>query len=112
MKILYNGKTIADTIQKIVAFGPDVTPLASFDVQQDVNYPNIISFNNTSTIPHGSLKNIIWNFGDGSTGSGYNVKHTYTPPGSQNVSYKIKLTATGNSNCSDTATQTVIVPKK
>jgi PKD repeat protein len=96
----------------IKSYGPDVTPTPSFDIQQDNNTPNVVSFNSTSSIPHGSIQSLSWTFGDGSTATGYNVKHIYAAPGNTDVSYSIKLTVTGDSNCSSDATKIVIVPHK
>lgn len=55
------------------------------------------SFTNTST-PAGSLTSVLWNFGDGSTGQGNTVSHSYSAPGSYNVTL-IVGTAAG---CGDT----------
>ncbi len=96
----------------IKSYGPNVTPVASFDVQQDSNSPNVFSFNNTSTIPHGSIKSLTWDLGDASTSTGYNVKHTYAPQSNQDVSYTITLVVTGDSNCSSSVSKVVTVPRK
>jgi len=46
-----------------------------------------------------------WDFGDGSQGIGQNPNHTYAKAGV----YKVKLTATGAGNCTDTIEQAVTV---
>ena len=46
-----------------------------------------------------------WDFGDGTTGSGINVSHTYTTTGT----YTIKLAVTGASGCTDNASQSIYV---
>ena len=46
-----------------------------------------------------------WNFGDGTSGSGTNVSHTYTTPGT----YNVRLIITGTSGCTDTLTKPIII---
>ncbi|GEM_PF-5368449 len=58
-----------------------------------------------STDPDGSIVSYEWDFGDGTTGSGKEVTHTYTAPGSYNVS----LTVTDNSGLTDVAVENVTV---
>ncbi|MCW2915157.1 MAG: Conserved secreted protein of unknown function, putative domain [Actinomycetia bacterium] len=57
----------------------------------------------TSTDSDGSVNGYAWDFGDGSTGSGVNVSHTYAAPGD----YPVKLTVTDNDHATDQVTHTV-----
>lgn len=56
-----------------------------------------------STDPDGHIVSYVWDFGDGTTGSGVNVTHSYSMAGS----YKVTLTVTDNGGSGDSATHTV-----
>lgn len=66
---------------------------------------NVTFFN--TTLNYGSgITNYEWDFGDGSTGTGYSPSHTYTASGT----YTIKLVATyPNTGCTSEATQVIVV---
>jgi PKD repeat protein len=53
----------------------------------------------------GRIVRYIWDFGDGTTGSGVEVTHSYNAAGS----YQVTLTVTDDGDLSDSATQTVQV---
>ena len=59
----------------------------------------------TSTASGGQINGYQWNFGDGQTGNGQTVSHSYAQPGTYNVTHTIQ-TAGG---CTDQVTQTVTV---
>ena len=65
-------------------------------------------FTSTSTTnPSGQqIQSFQWNFGDGQTGSGQNVTHTYATAGNYTVTLP---TSCGNGHCTSTKTQTVPV---
>jgi len=54
-----------------------------------------VNFTDTSSSYFG-ISSILWNFGDGNSGSGANVSHTYTATGI----YNVRETITGVSGCS------------
>ncbi|MBS1512669.1 MAG: PKD domain-containing protein [Bacteroidetes bacterium] len=56
-----------------------------------------LNFTDTSTAYFG-ISSRDWNFGDGATGSGANVSHTYTTSGT----YNVRLIVTGVTGCKDT----------
>jgi PKD repeat protein len=55
--------------------------------------------------PDGSIVSYEWAFGDGSTGTGKNVKHRFTQPGV----YTVTLTVTDDKGAKATATSTITV---
>src|SRR4030095_8477335 len=60
--------------------------------------PLTLAFSGSST-PVGSVWN--WNFGDGNTGSGQNISHTYAAIGN----YVVSLVVTSPAGCIDTITR-------
>ncbi|GEM_PF-3226904 len=68
--------------------------------------PLAVSFNASgSSDPDGTIASYGWNFGDGTTGSGATVSHTYSAAGT----YTATLTVTDNLGATGTATGTVTV---
>jgi DNA/RNA endonuclease G (NUC1) len=59
----------------------------------------------TSLDPNGTIVSYDWDFGDGSTGSGVSVSHTYAQDGA----FTVRLTITDNDGLTDSATFTVTV---
>ena len=63
-------------------------------------------FTSTATAPSGQqITSYQWNFGDGQTGSGQTVSHTYAQAGTYNVTHTIAT----NGTCADDITQSVPV---
>lgn len=59
-----------------------------------------------TTNPSGQqIQSYTWTFGDGSSGSGQNVTHTYTQPGT----YSVKLTTSTGGHCTAEKTKTVTI---
>jgi PKD repeat protein len=86
----------------VVVSSPDEKPAASFTVSPTSGTTATnFTFTDTST---NSPTGWTWNFGDGGTGSGQNVSHTFTTEGTYNVTLTVGNTA-GNS----TATESVVV---
>lgn len=87
----------------------DALPTADFTESQVVGceYPIEVRFNNKST---GSIKKLVWNFGDGSTHTGLppftdTVKHKYNAGGT----YTVVLTATNDKGCTVNKEKTVFI---
>ena len=59
----------------------------------------------TSTSTGDGISSYQWNFGDNSTGTGQNATHTYSQPGT----YQVTLTVQTGSGCLDQVTQNVVV---
>lgn len=73
-------------------------PIAGFTADSTSGTaPFVVSFTDSST---GAIDSWAWNFGDGGTSTEQNPTHTYSTPGS----YEVTLTVTGPGG-SDTATQ-------
>lgn len=65
-----------------------------------------ISFNGSRSYdPDGSIVSYLWNFGDGTQGSGAYLSHTYAAPGTYTVSLRVR----DNRNASRTATTTATI---
>ena len=62
----------------------------------------VLSFTDTSNVFFGKAL-VKWNFGDGNTGTGITISHTYNISGA----YNIEMIVIGNSGCSDTVTKQV-----
>jgi len=104
-----------DVIQTIVdAAGCDATdtleitvhpnPQADF-VATEVCEGNESAFTSQSSVPSGSISSYGWNLGDGQTGIGSSVSHTYADAGT----FDVQLLVTSNFGCTDSITQEVVV---
>jgi arylsulfatase A-like enzyme len=66
-------------------------PLANFTTRVSPTNPKLITFDaSNSSDKEGNLKNYNWNFGDGKTGSGKIINHTYTNTGTYIITLKVK----------------------
>ncbi|QKG55798.1 PKD domain-containing protein [Hymenobacter sp. BRD128] len=78
-------------------------PAASFtSTVNSTQYPITVTFTDNST--DGFINQ--WDFGDGTTGTGQTVTHTYTQAGS----YKVRLTESGRGGTNATPQTTVVIP--
>jgi len=68
--------------------------------------PFAVSFAGSATDPDGYIAHYGWDFGDGTTGSGETVTHTYKVPGI----FVVRLTAADNNGATVSLTQEVTVP--
>ncbi len=87
----------------------DRVPVSSFVVTgpaPPIFTSNVISFDGTASYdPDGVIVGWAWNFGDGSTGSGSTITHSYTVNGT----YLVKLNVTDNSGSTNLSTLSVII---
>lgn len=90
------------TITQNVVIHP--LPVADF-VTTNVCLGMSNQFTDNSTVSSGSISEWIWNYGDGANGSGASSNHTYSTPGSYNVT----LIAVTANNCRDTISHAVVV---
>jgi PKD repeat protein len=80
-------------------------PLAQFYWTPNGEDPVVdetLTFTSTSTDPDGYITDLLWNFGDETTGTGETVTHTYTEPGD----YTVTLTVTDNDGKTDSHART------
>ena len=89
--------------------GPDTIRIEKlkagfFDTQRKICGSTTIHLTDTSYSYFG-INSYDWDFGDGTSGSGNTVSHTYTVTGT----YNIQLTITGISGCTDVITKPVYV---
>lgn len=82
-------------------------PVASFTCNPPSGgVPLSVSFNASGSYdPDGNIVSYQWSFGDGSSGSGAEITHTYQNAGS----FVAKLTVTDNQGARDTSSKTITV---
>jgi predicted ribosomally synthesized peptide with SipW-like signal peptide len=80
----------------------DEIPEADFSYTKE---NRTVTFNASSSTDDKGIGSYSWNFGDGETGSGEVVEHTYNESGS----YDVELTVTDTSGQTDTSTRQVTV---
>jgi len=80
---------------------------ANFSYSPTVVLPDqVITFDaSASRDSDGTIENYSWNFGDGGSGSGETVSHTYSATGN----YQVTLTVTDNDGNTDSVTKTISV---
>jgi gliding motility-associated-like protein len=98
--VVSSGTSCSDSIKKTIHINP--SPVATFTFTNTCLHDSI-HFANNSTISSGSIHNWNWSLGDGSISSVQNPIHVYD---STKV-YSITLTATSDSGCASSLTQTI-----
>jgi PKD repeat protein len=89
----------------ITVSGANQTPAASFTATPTTGTaPLVVSFNGASSSdPDGSISSYAWSFGDGTTGSGATISHTYNTAGT----YTATLTVTDNRGATNSTSKTI-----
>lgn len=99
-----NGRTDYDDISTL--FDWTTPPTATFDANTTtVASGTPISFDASGSTDGGSIDDYAWSFGDGMSATGSTATHTYTDPGS----YDVTLTVTDDDGVTNTTTRTVTV---
>jgi len=86
---------------------PNVLPVANITATPTVTGPGPLTVNfdgSTSTDPDGSVVGYFWDFGDGHTGSGVAVSHTFGPG-----NWQVQLQVTDNKGALGTTSTTITV---
>lgn len=102
------GLSTISASQTISVFPTNVAPVAAFVVDTaSGEVPLAVAFDgSSSTDSDGSIADYSWDFGDGSSGAGQLVSHTYSTVGS----YSATLTVTDNQSAQNTSSaQTITV---
>lgn len=73
----------------------------------DGSSPKLVHFEGRYSGSH-NLDSVTWDFGDGQTGTGKTVDHTYAASGTYTVKAKIKIT-NGKSTCESDPTRSVVI---
>jgi PKD repeat protein len=96
----YHGTNCIDSFcsNVTVAGGCNITASWTYTTHGDSAF--FVSSGNNTTAHY------TWNFGDGTTGSGYSANHYYTSPGTYHVCHYVYIP---NSNCYDSSCNTIIV---
>ena len=82
-------------------------PLGSVDGPYNAAENTSVNMSGAGSIdPNGSIVSYQWNFGDGNTGSGTTVSHTYTHYGA----YSVRMIVTDNDGLVDTVATTATIP--
>ncbi|MDD3492255.1 MAG: PKD domain-containing protein [Candidatus Thermoplasmatota archaeon] len=82
---------------------PNQPPTANFSYAQD---QNVLTFDASSSFdPDGEIVNYTWAFGDGTTGYGKTITHTYTDSGS----FEVILTVKDDDGATDAFKRTITV---
>jgi PKD repeat protein len=81
------------------------SPVADFSFQ-NVCLDSAVTFINQSSTPPGTtITTLLWNFGDGATGTGAVVSHQYLTAGT----FTVTLTVVNNAGCSNTVQKQVVI---
>ncbi|MBI4929259.1 MAG: PKD domain-containing protein [Bacteroidetes bacterium] len=91
------------TIQKTDTV--NVLPIANFNLSPPYCSGLVSYFMNASSISSGAIIQWNYDFGDGFTGTGPNVSHTYSAAGT----YSVQLIVTSDKGCKDTIVKTITV---
>jgi len=107
-----SNQTIQATSFGVKAAGQAIRPVPVFTYKQDFNdNPNYLTFNSASSVNHGSIVKLFWDWGDGTTSSNAAAltRHGF-PIEIQDKNYPVKLTITTDAGCTADTTLYVKVP--
>lgn len=102
----YSKDGSTDT-KTITVYRGNISPVADFSFSPSGGRaPKLVSFDaSASTDADGTITSYSWNFGDGTTGTGAQVNHTFQTQGS----YNVQLTITDNTSLTSTITKSILI---
>ena len=109
VKVVSNNQTVGQSTLDINALGQSTAPIAAFTTSAGTT-TNAFVFTSTSTITNGTISNYVWNYGDGTSGSGSMSTHTYTQTAITQQFTVIHTVSSAITGCSAFKTQTITVP--
>ncbi len=105
MLTIEDSNNLTANVTKIVAVF-DLCADVSFEKSKDIEkIGKNVKFDSTSSDPDGTITNTKWYFGDGTTGTGANVCHSYSNGGR----YTITLEVTDNDGATNSTTDTILI---
>jgi len=93
VRLITSNGACSDTAFQTVVISP--SPLSSYTITPPFPCPAPVTRNFNASVVPGST--VVWDFGDGSTGSGTSTSHTYTANGATTI----KLYVTSPAGCRD-----------
>ncbi|MBL0308785.1 MAG: PKD domain-containing protein [Bacteroidetes bacterium] len=100
-----NGCNSYDTVQ-VSIYSPPAEPVFTYSMDTSCSGTMV----NFST-PAQSGVSFTWSFGDGGSGTGNNVSHSYHSVGNGPSSFTVVVTATGNHGCTESHTIVISIPQ-
>ncbi len=106
LQVTINGTIVTTITTSTFSWGQNVTPTAGYYSQlNDINDPNWVAFNSTSSVGSGPIVSYQWDFNDGTSDTTSMAYHEhYFPNVPQDKYYKVKLTAVSQAGCKGTYT--------
>jgi PKD repeat protein len=98
-----NGGATGTLSKPITVSAANIAPTAAF-THTEANLTASLDAS-TSSDPDGTIASYAWDFGDGATGTGKSVQHSYAAAGT----YSVSLTVTDNGGASGSVTSSVTV---
>ena len=86
-------------------------PVANAGQNQNVQVEQVVTFNGGASADNTGIASYLWNFGDGTTGTGAMPTHAYSSEGTFTVTLMVKDLAGNSAASSATVTVEVIIPE-
>jgi trimeric autotransporter adhesin len=100
-----NSGATANVQQQVTVLAPNILPTAAFTWSANGLTANLDG--TTSSDPDGQVVSYKWTFGDGTTGTGATISHTYATPGKYVVNLVVKDDRGGAASISRNVTVTI-----